>query len=57
MTGTYRRVFPTRTREAADAFVKRLDGQKIPARIAYGKPSLSCVLDKDVDVLVPSAVR
>lgn len=47
LTGTYKRVFPTK--EAAEAFIKRLDGQRVSVRIANGRPSLSCVLDKDVD--------
>ena len=48
--GIYKRLLPTR--EAAEAYVERLAKQRIQVRIANGRPSVSCVLDKDVDTLV-----
>jgi hypothetical protein len=48
--GIYRRPVPTK--EAAELYIKRLTNQRVPVRVAARTPSLSCVLDKDVDNLL-----
>jgi len=50
MAGVYRRSVPTR--EAAEAYLKRLANQRITVRIPNGRVSDSRVLDKDVDALM-----
>jgi hypothetical protein len=46
--GIYTRFFPTKPE--AQAFLKILEGQKVPVRVKPGKPSKSCVLDRDVEL-------
>jgi len=47
--GIYRRLFDTKPE--AEAFLKRLDGQKIPVRVKQRKLSKSYILDRDVELL------
>jgi hypothetical protein len=54
MEGLYKR--PVSTREAGEAYIKRLVNQSIPVRVAPRRPSTSCVLDHDVDALINGGI-
>jgi hypothetical protein len=45
--GIYAQFFPTKAE--AEAFLKILQGQKVPVRVKPGKSSKSCILDRDVE--------
>jgi hypothetical protein len=45
--GIYTRFFPTRAE--AEAFLKILEGQKVPVRVRPRKASKSYILDRDVE--------
>jgi len=48
--GKYTRLFSTEAE--AEAFVKLLDGLKVPVRVNQKKPRKSYILDRDVDLLL-----
>ena len=47
--GIYTRFFSTKPE--AEAFLKLLEGQKIPVRVKQRKPSRSYILDRDIEFL------
>ena len=53
--GIYRRFFSRKP--DAEAFVKLLDGRRIPVRVKRKKPQKSYVLDRDVELLTGVSVE